>query len=134
MNRVREYSGFAVWYAGLGYFVLWPLSSPDPSGRRFGASILCGDDGPGPLEFLCSSAHPLTLPPTLHAVGFLAALVVVAQLVLRAVRRWRQAPGAEALEAAPTAPRSAAPAPAWRNPDRPSVKPRSHFGLRGAPD
>ena len=29
MSRVWDYIGFAVWFAGLGYIVMWLLRSPD---------------------------------------------------------------------------------------------------------
>ena len=29
MNRVWDYIGFAVWFAGLGYIVLWLFGSPE---------------------------------------------------------------------------------------------------------
>ena len=27
MNRIKDYSGFAAWFVGLGYIVLWPLTT-----------------------------------------------------------------------------------------------------------
>ena len=64
MNRVWDYIGFAVWFAGLGYIVMWLLGSP---------------------------TH-LTLPPALHAVGVATALLVPVRLLVRAVGRRRAAP------------------------------------------
>ena len=62
MNRVWDYIGFAVWFAGLGYIVLWLLGSPD---------------------------H-LTLPPALHAIGVAAAMLVPVRLLLRAAGHRRR--------------------------------------------
>ena len=57
MNRVWDYIGFAVWFAGLGYIVMWLFGSSD---------------------------H-LVLSPGLHAIGVAAAMFVPVRLVLRAV-------------------------------------------------
>ena len=70
MNRIKDYIGFAIWFAGLGYIVLWPVTSPDLGGKPFGASIFCRDASLSVLDLLCNSAHPLQLPPSLHALGF----------------------------------------------------------------
>ncbi len=138
MNRIKDYSGFAAWFAGLGYIVLWPLSSPDFSGKPFGASILCRDGSPGLLDLLCNSAHPLMLPPALHVIGFLAAVFVTVRLLLLAVKRSRRAAGGGATDASALAARipGSMPRTPWRKkPARPlrPVKPRTHFGLRGMP-
>jgi hypothetical protein len=106
MNRVWDYIGFAVWFVGLGYIVMWLLSSPDL----------------------------LLLPPALHVLGVASALFVPVRLLLRAIGRWRAA----ARAARPVCARK--PATVLRPPRRKlahplrSVKPRSHFGLRGMPD
>ena len=103
MRRVWDYIGFAVWFAGLGYIVMWLLSSPDL----------------------------LLLPPPLHVLGVASALFVPVRLLLRAVSRRRAAVGVvPARKPAPVL------RPPWRNSSYPlrSVKPRSHFGLRGMPD
>lgn len=52
MNRVWDYIGFAVWFAGLGYIVLWLFGSPE---------------------------H-LTLPPALRVIGVASAMFVPVQL------------------------------------------------------
>jgi hypothetical protein len=57
MNRVWDYIGFTVWFAGLGYIVMWLFGSSD---------------------------H-LVLSPGLHAIGVAAAMFVPVRLVLRAV-------------------------------------------------
>ena len=81
MNRIKDYAGFAIWFAGLGYIVLWPLTSPEFGGKPFGASIFCRDGSPSALDLLCNSAHPLQLPPGLHAMGILSAIVVMVRLL-----------------------------------------------------
>jgi membrane protein implicated in regulation of membrane protease activity len=73
MNRVWDYIVFAVWFAGLGYIVVWLGGSP---------------------------VH-LMLPPALHAVGVAAATLVPVRLLVRAVgRRRRPAPGVVARKPA----------------------------------
>ena len=91
MNRIREYAGFAACFAGLGYVVLWPVSSAGFDGKPFGASLVCHDGSSGVLDMLCNSAHPLTLPPALHALGFLSAVFVTLRLLYCAIRRSRRA-------------------------------------------
>jgi hypothetical protein len=135
MNRIRDYTVFALWFAGLGYVALWPVSSVDPSGKPFGASIFCNDASLNQLDLLCNSSHPLELPPGLHAIGFLSAIYVMARLPLFAVKRVRRASRAAAAEPpAPKAQQDAALPP----PRQPTCRthtcaPRTHFGLRGAP-
>ena len=136
MNRIKDYVRFVIWFAGLGYIVLWPVTSPDLNGRPFGASIVCRDGALSLLDSLCNSAHWLQLPPGLHAIGSLSAIVVTVRLLLCGVKRWRRPAGTGVAQApASTAPMPAAAAPSWRNPARPlrPVKPRTHFGLRGTP-
>jgi hypothetical protein len=137
MNRIKDYTGFAVRFAGLGYIVLWPLSSPDFSGKPFGASIFCHDGSPSPLDFLCNSAHPLMLPPALHVIGFLSAVFVTLQLLLHVMKRSRRAARSGETAAPALAARmpDAPPPPPRQKPQPPlrPVKPRTHFGLRGMP-
>ena len=59
MNRVWDYIGFAVWFSGLGYIVLWLFGSPE---------------------------H-LMLPPALRVIGVGSAMFVPVRLFLRAVGR-----------------------------------------------
>jgi len=101
MNRVWDYVGFAIWFTGLGYIVMWLL-------------------GPSDL---------LMLPPTLHVIGVATALLLPIRLAVRAVGRRRRAPAGAAQ------PRETALPLRRRHPPRPlrPVKPRSQFGLRGAP-
>jgi hypothetical protein len=105
MHRVRDYISFAVWFAGLGYIVMWLLSSPDL----------------------------LLLPTSLHVVGVASAIFVPVRLLVRTVRRRRAAPGAIGVN--PARKPAAVRRPSRRKPTHPlrSVKPRSHFGLRGRP-
>lgn len=105
MTRVWDYISFAVWFAGLGYLVMWLLGSPD---------------------------H-LVLPPALHAIGVAAAMLIPVRLLLRIVKRWRA--GAGAASAIDTRQSAAVLRPPRRKATYPirSVKPRSHFGLRGVP-
>ena len=104
MNRVWDYLGFAFWFAGLGYIVLWLFGSPE---------------------------H-LTLPPALRVIGVASAMFVPVRLLLRAVTRRRHAAACAIPARKPAAvlrPRRRKPACTL-----PPVKPRSHFGLRGMPD
>ena len=137
MNRIKDYIGFAIWFAGLGYIALWPVTSPDSGGKPFGASIFCRDTPLSVLDFLCHSALPLQLPPSLHVLGFLSALFVTVRLLLYAFKRSRRAVGTRAADL--SALRDAIAGRGCRRrgenrcaPLRP-VKPRTHFGLRGMP-
>ena len=141
MNRIKDYASFATWFAGLGYIVLWPLTSPDLAGRPYGASVFCRDNSLSALDLLCNSVHSLSLPPGLHALGFISAAVVTVRLLVHAIRRSRRAvAGAEAaasvpIQRLPSAAAFAVPMPSRRKAPPPlrGVKPRNHFGLRGTP-
>ncbi len=137
MSRIRDYSAFAIWFAGLGYMALWPISSLDAEGRPFGAALFCPDRASGTLNLLCSSAHPLQLPPGLHALGCVSALFVAVRLLSRALRRSRRPANSLAIDLSTQLARlpQTAPPPRRRKPaPRPRpVKPRAQFGLRGAP-
>lgn len=137
MNRIKDYAGFVGWFAGLGYIVLWPITSDNLSGKPFGASIFCRDGAFSVPDFVCNSAHPLQMPAGLHALGFLSALFVTARLLVHAYKRSRRAAGvAKHAPPSPMAVASAAaapPPPRKPSPQRPKVKPRTHFGLRGRP-
>jgi hypothetical protein len=104
MNRVWDYISFAVWFAGLGYIVLWLFGSPGQ----------------------------LALSPGLHAVGVAAAMFVPVRLLVRAVGRRRHRAQTASRPRKPAAvlrqPRRKAAYPPR------AVKPRSHFGLRGMPE
>jgi hypothetical protein len=106
MNRVWDYIGFVIWFAGLGYIVMWLVGSTD---------------------------H-LTLPPGLHTLGVAAAMLVPVRLVLCAVRRRRAA--ASYMPVVRARNPASVLRPVRRKPQRPlrTVKPRNHFGLRGMPE
>lgn len=104
MNRVWDYIGFAVWFAGLGYIAMWLVGSPD---------------------------H-LTLPPALHAVGVAAAVLIPVRLVLRAISKRRAGAVPAARPRKPSTvlrPTRRRPVKPLRQ-----VRARSHFGLRGMPE
>jgi len=110
INRVRDYIGFAVGFAGFGYVVLW----------------------------LTGASDRLLLSSTLHAAGAAAAIFTSVSLLLHAVGRRRRDAGAGGavsglLARTPVAILRAAAARKPRAP-LPRVKPRKHFGLRGKPD
>lgn len=127
MDRLKDYVGFAVRFAGLGYIVLWPLTTPNAAGQLFGASIVCRAHSL--LDWLCNLSHPLTLPPALHVIGMLSAVSVTVRMLFIALRRSRRIDAAPA----PGAPETGSQPPPRRNFRRPAVpvKPRSEFGLRG---
>jgi hypothetical protein len=106
MNRVWDYIGFAIWFAGLGYIVMWLLSSPDL----------------------------LLLPPVLDVIGVASAMFVPVRMLLRVIGRRRAAAGAIPVVSARKP--ATVLRPPRRKPTYPcrSVKPRRHFGLRGMPD
>jgi hypothetical protein len=62
MERIRDYTGFVVWFAGLGYVAIWPLSAG-------GYTIL---------------------PPSLNIVGLIAAVLVTARIGWWGLRARRQ--------------------------------------------
>jgi hypothetical protein len=104
MNRVWDYIGFAVWFAGLGYIALWAFGSPEQ----------------------------LVLSPGLHAAGVGAAVFVPVRLLMRAVSRRKLAAQNAPHPRNPATvlqPPRRKPARSYR-----PVKPRDHFGLRGRPE
>jgi hypothetical protein len=131
VQRFKDHLRFAVCFAGLGYLMLWPLAASGRGGSLFGAAFLCGGGAPHFLEALCGSAHPLTLSPALHAMGFLSMLAALTCLSLRLLRR---RPRRRRDHAAPavvvSAPLIAPALP--KLPPRPAVTPRREFGLRGS--
>jgi hypothetical protein len=103
MERLKDVAAFGVWFMGLSYFVMWAATGPLNRAMAF-------------------DVHPEVLPPALHLVGSVAAIIVVMRLLLIAVRSARK-PTAEVAK----------PRPRFRRPD-PTVKriqARDHFGLRG---
>lgn len=138
MNRAKEYTNFAGWFAGLGYIVLWPVTSTDLSDKPFGASIFCRDNSFSVTDLLCNTVHPLQLPAALHVLGFASALFVTVRLLIYAIKCARRRRGNVAPPAAPIAPHPVAAVlrPRLRTPPPPPlrpVKPRAHFGLRNVP-
>jgi hypothetical protein len=136
MNRLRDYFGFAVCFAGLGYMAIWPLSASGASGGLFGASFLCRvPPAFGIVRLFCDMPHPLILSPTLHVVGLASATAAALCLMWRALRRARRARAINAIAARririPVALMPARRAKPTRR--LPRVKPRSQFGLRGVP-
>jgi hypothetical protein len=137
MNRVRDYVQFAVWFIGLGYIVLWPLTAHDNDIAALGATLICGDALLGPVNLLCNPPRALHLSPGLHLIGLLSAVCVVVRVLLRQLRRSPRADGeadptaAAAASRIPAVPSRPAPQKPWC-PPRP-VKPRKNFGLRGVP-
>lgn len=135
MDRCKDYFGFVVWFAGIGYAVLWPFSASGEGGYPFGAAIACGHAGDGVIAALCELPHSVALPLGLHLVGFAATTMVAASVALRLLDRWRLRPGVIAAEALNVRLPGAIPARPFRQPARRlrTVKPRAHFGLRGMP-
>jgi hypothetical protein len=137
MNRIKDYTGFAIRFTGVGYIALWPLSSPSPNGDLFGAPLICRDGSFALVDFLCHSPHPLQLSISLHAVGFLAALFVITQFSLRTILRARRKRARTTVNASTLAARLPAKVlrPRRQKPIGPQhpVKPRAQFGLRGMP-
>jgi len=130
MKRVQEYLGFAVWFVGIGYVVLWPLAS-SADGTPFGGSFVCGT---GALAVLCDFEHPLTLPLGLHVLGALSAMAMIGQLSCRTLRRLRWPAGFNAVASGPRPP-AAIDRLSGRSTLRVArrIKPRSEFGLRRTP-
>ena len=136
MNRVRDYGAFAIGYYGLGYILLWPLSSPYATGELFGAAVVCGAGAFVPVRWLCGLPHPLQLSMPLHLLGLMSALLVAARLAVLALARLRRRSAAAVGAGAP----AGCPPETRRDPSRPRpprrlgrVKPRAQFGLRGMP-
>ncbi len=127
MNRFWDYFGFAVWFIGLGYIVMWPLTMSD-FGQTASAATICGG-GALPPGLLCDSARGLMLPPGLHLAGGLAAIFVTLRLLTMAIKRAIRGGKAPAVTPAVVPPAQG------RAPRRSlsRIKPRTHFGLRGSP-
>lgn len=134
MERCKDYFGFAVWFAGVGYALLWPFSAIGNSGRPFGAFLVCGRAQDGVVAALCELPHPLALPIGLHMLGFAAAMLVGVRLSCRLLRRLSSRPRViPAASVNARLPGALAARPSLPPPRRlHTVKPRKHFGLRGA--
>ena len=115
MDRCKDYVRFAVWFAGLGYIALWLLTAHGIGGIGLGAAW--------------------TLPPALHVIGLLAAAYVVLRALSMLIRHWRARRAAAVVPAiTPEFVSARLWSPRWKAPaGLQAVKPRSHFGLRGAP-
>jgi hypothetical protein len=129
MNRIKDYGSFAVWFLGLSYMAMWPLSMPE---LGLLAGVGACDQSLTP-RVLCDLAHPVSLPLALHVVGLLAAVFVVVRLLLIALRSSRHTPAGAADQSAASPPRSflrlRRPPPTVQR-----IKGRDHFGLRGMSD
>ena len=139
MNRFQDYLCFAVRFAGLGYIVLWPVSTP-AHGELFGASVICTGKTADVFALICRMPHPLQMSIGLHAAGALCAVLATLHVLLRMIgragRRHRGLSAVPAVRPAAVVP----PAPPksrlrWRHlpPPRKLLQARSHFGLRGVP-
>jgi len=133
LDRFKDYLGFAVGFIGIGYIALWPLAASGYGGKLFGASILCSGSGAhllglNVLGAVCHWKHPLTLSPTLHVMGFSAAIATGLRLLYRSLHRYMQARAVAVPELSIEVPSAIAP----RHQPLPSLPPRRHFGLRGA--
>jgi len=103
---LRDYIGFAVWFAGLGYMAIWLLAWPSLGGA---------------------------LPPSLHMLGAFLALAVAVQGVYVMLRRARRRRASAASPMTEVAEDAGALSRKLLLDGLPRVKPRNHFGLRGAP-
>ena len=133
MNRVRAYINFTVWFVGLGYIVLWPLTVHNSGIATLEGSFLCGGGSFALLDMLCHPAHALRLSPGLHLIGQLSVGCIMLLLLLRPLRRSRRA--LVALMPRTLATRIPAMLRPRQKPVPPPrlIKPRKHFGLRGMP-
>ncbi|MEJ2435773.1 MAG: hypothetical protein P8Y53_22510 [Pseudolabrys sp.] len=133
-NRVIDYCGFAVRFVGLGYVVVWPLSTPDP----FALARFCRPRA-APWQWLCHWPQLVHLTPGLHLLGLVCAGALAAHLALRQAARWRRAQvlrastaRALAMDPPPVAEARPPRHSAFAKPP-PKVAPRSQFGLRQGP-
>jgi hypothetical protein len=139
MNRFQDYLCFAVRFAGLGYIVLWPVSTP-AHGELFGTSLICTGKTADVFALICRMPHPLQMSIGLHAAGALCAVLATLHILLRLIGRARRR--RRRLSAVPAvSPVAVVPPPApksrlrWRHlpPPRKLLQARSQFGLRGMP-
>ena len=140
MNRIGNYIGLAIWFAGFGYVALCVIALPEFDGRPVAAAIVCRDGARGMLHPLCNATQPLTLPYAVHALGVLAVLLAMLRLLSllsSALKRSRRMASNPTIDiSALLAEWSGQYPPARRPPRRrlrPSVRPRGQFGLRGEP-
>ena len=136
VNRAVDYFRFAVGVVGLGYLLLWPLTTPHP----FGISRFCRPQAESwPGEWLCHWPQLVRLSPGLHLIGLSCAGALAIHVALRQAARWRRArelrTGVTAALGARRLPGTISRPPrqsAFAKP-LPKVKPRSQFGLRVGP-
>jgi len=92
MNRLWDDLGFAIWFAGLGYLVLWPVSASGSSGAHYDAALFCPAPGVSELlDALCRAPHPLTLLPALHVLGVFSVGLAALRLLCRGLGCIRRA-------------------------------------------
>jgi hypothetical protein len=120
MQRLKACAGFAVWFVGLTYIVLWALSGP------LGGSAQRCEGGARWTAAFCGLTHPHTLSPLVHLVGLVAAIAAFVRLLLIALRSTSKSRDAAAVVPGKFLRRLRRPEPTVRR-----VKGRDHFGLRG---
>jgi hypothetical protein len=120
MQQLKAAAGFAVWFVGLTYIVLWVLTG------ALGSSAQRCDDSKEWTAAFCGLTHPQTLSPLVQLAGLLAAIAAFVRLLLIALRRARQPQVGAAPGAAKFLRRMRRPEPTVNR-----VKGRDHFGLRG---
>ena len=120
MQRLKEYSGFIVWFVGLTTIAVSSLALTDFNPGA--ASTVCRSNI---LRGLCEWIEPM--PPGLRLAGLLAAVFVMVRLLLIALRATRPR-AAEPLAVNQKPKRWRRPAPTVAR-----IKGRDHFGLRGLP-
>lgn len=118
MRRLKLCAEFGLWFVGLGYIVMWLIAGP--LNWPLGLRNICGADD----SLSCALVHPQALPPLVHVVGLVAAIVVLVRLLLIALRD-AKAP-AVADDVARRTRRARKPQPTVER-----LKARDHFGLRG---
>jgi len=112
MKRCKDYACFIVWFAGLSYMALWPLTANGIGGVGLGGHW--------------------KLPPTLHVIGLMAAIFVSLKILSIMLARFRRPRAAQPEPAvAPDLVETRLNARRWKAPAAQSVKPRAQFGLRG---
>jgi hypothetical protein len=116
MQRLKNCAGFGLWFVGLAYIAI----------RGVGLVAGCGGEG---ASAACGLVQLQSLPPAFDLFGLLAAIAVMIQLLLIALRHRRGIDG----DTPRTATGNVTAFLRHRKP--PStvmrVKSRDHFGLRG---
>ncbi len=130
MNRVQDYSRFAVWFTGIGYIVLWPMTAQD--GGIAAMPLVCGQAFTL-SDFICAPRVGLPLSPGLHLVGMMSLTFVVMCLALRPLRSLRMRMRNKGSQTPLSIVRIRIGKRRAPPPPRRYVPPRSHFGLRSPP-